>query len=56
VSSELFTQSGEALVLFAQRSWGCSILGGIKGQFGQSPGQPDLVGDNLANGSRVGTG
>jgi len=31
------------LFFFPQRSCGCSIPGGIQGQFGWGPGQPDLA-------------
>ena len=37
------SEVGEVLEDAAHRSCGCLILGGIQGQAGWSPGQPDLV-------------
>ena len=38
-------QSGVALTQVARRSYGCPTLGGVQGQHGCGPGQPDLVPD-----------
>ena len=34
----------------AQQGYGCPISGGIQGQVGWVPGQPDLVGGSLVHG------
>jgi len=36
----------------AQRGWGCPVPGGVQGQVGWGPGQPDRVLD-LSVGNRV---
>ncbi len=42
-----------ALAQAAQRSCGYSITGGVQGQLGWGPGQPDLVGGNPAHISKL---
>jgi len=37
----------------AQRSCGCSVLGGVQGQVGWDPEQPDLVAGNPAHSRRL---
>ena len=37
------SQSGEVLEQAAQRSCGCSVLGGVQVQIGWGPGQPGQV-------------
>ena len=41
----LLSEGGEALGQVAQRTCGCPIPGGIRGQIGWGPGQPDLEPD-----------
>jgi len=43
VRKKFFTQCDVALKQVAQRSCGCPIPGGIQGQVGWGPEQPDLV-------------
>mgnify|MGYP001864531359 CR=1 FL=1 len=43
-------QAGERLEHVDQRGCGCPILGGIQGQVGWGPGQPELLGGSTANG------
>ena len=40
------SEGGDALEQVAQEGYGCPIPGGIQGQVGWGPGQPDLVGGN----------
>jgi len=40
----LYSEGSEALAQAAQRSCGCPIPGGVQGQLGMGPGQPELVG------------
>ena len=49
-----YSEGGEALAQAAQRSCECPIPGGIQGQVGWGPGQPELVGGSPARGKRVG--
>jgi len=49
----LYSESGEALAQAAQRRCGCSILGGIQGQVGWGPRQPNLVDGNPTHYSGV---
>ena len=58
MSGELFFTrgGGEALEWAAQRSCGFPIPGGVQGQLGWGPGQPDLVAGNPAHGRGIGAG
>jgi len=40
-----YREVGEALAQAAQRGCGCPMPGGVQGQVGWGPGQPDLVPD-----------
>jgi len=53
VMNKFFTRGGDALEQVAQRGYGCSISGGIQGQVGGDPGQPDLVIGDPAHGRRL---
>ena len=46
----LHCEGGEALTQVAQRSCGCPIPGGVRGQAEWGLGQPDLVGGIPAHG------
>jgi len=50
-----YSEGGDTLEQFAQRSCGCPILGGVQGQVGLGPGQPRPVVGNTTHGRRVGT-
>jgi len=39
----LYCESGEVLERAARRGCGCPVPGGVQGQVGWGPGQPDLV-------------
>ena len=55
ISKKVVTQRGlEALAQAAQSGCGSPISGGIQGQAGRDPGQPDLEVGNPAHGRRVG--
>ena len=45
----MHSEGNEALAQVAQRICGCPIPGGIQGQDGWDPGQPNLVGGNPAH-------
>lgn len=44
----LYSDGGETLTQATQRGYECPVPGGVQGQAGWSPGQPDLVGGNPA--------
>ena len=46
----LYPEGSEELAQAAQSSCGCPISGGIQGQVGWGPGQPELVGGSPAHG------
>ena len=43
ILSDLYQESGEVLAQTAQGGCECPIPGGVQGQVGTGPGQPDLV-------------
>ena len=47
-----YSEGCEALEQVSEGGCGCPMSGGIQGQAGQIPGQPDLVGGNSSH-SRV---
>jgi len=48
-SSSRWGVKGQVLAQASQRNCGCSIAGGVQGQVGLGPEQPDLVSDNPAH-------
>ena len=53
--SNSLLKGGKTLAQVAQRGCGCPVPGGVQGQVGWGPGQPDLVGGSPACGGGVGT-
>ena len=49
-------ESGEVLEYVAQRGCGCLVSGGIQGQVGWGPQQPELVIDLTVGNPACGTG
>jgi len=52
----MFSEGDEALTQTAQSSCGCPIPGGVQGQVGWGPGQPEMLGGNFDHNTGIGTG